>query len=99
MLRLDETSISETDINPVTQFPNLQELSLYRTRMTDGICGELSQSNVARLSLDGTAITNTGLNCLVDSDKLTRLSVWNTNVTKAGIDTFRQQRPDIDINF
>ena len=70
----------------IIRLKKLELLHFAETNLTDTGCKHLQgHTNLWRLSLYGTHITNAGLTCVKDMQQLTMLDIGQTNITDDGL--------------
>ena len=82
----DDREIDSKLISAVSQMRNLEELSLRRTKISDGDFQNLRlPDSLQTLNLDGTSVSDAGLTHLSNLASLRSLSLMNTAITDKGI--------------
>lgn len=85
--RLIGDQVDNAVIAPLANIPNLVELNLANTKVTDeGLASIAGLTNLTHLHLENTAITDAGLAHLKGLSNLVYLNLYNTKVTDAGMD-------------
>lgn len=85
--RLIGDQVDNAVIAPLANIPNLVELNLANTKVTDeGLVSIAGLTNLTHLHLENTAITDAGLAHLKGLSNLVYLNLYNTKVTDAGMD-------------
>lgn len=84
--RLIGDQVDNAAIAPLANIPNLVELNLANTKVTDeGLASIAGLTNLTHLHLENTAITDAGLAHLKGLSNLVYLNLYNTKVTDAGM--------------
>ncbi|MEZ6032414.1 MAG: hypothetical protein R3C17_04935 [Planctomycetaceae bacterium] len=92
---LHRTSVSDTDLAVIRNFPKIQNLFLGHTKISDvGLTHLEKATTLITLSLNGTAITDQGLIHLSGLKLLKTLNVQETQVTQEGIAALRSSLKD-----
>ena len=85
-LVLSGTNVTDSHLRHIVDLPNLRDLRLCRTQVSDSGVGLLRKTQrLTRLSLSGTAITDDGLKHLKSLRRLRELDLSNTGVTDLGM--------------
>lgn len=80
-LALNKMPATDKDLETIGQFPELRELNLSFTNITDaGLPALLSLKSLKALSLSGTKVTLAGIRKLAGLKSLKELYCWNTEV-------------------
>ena len=83
---LSNTSVTDEDLDHLSDSPQLQSLSLANTSITDGGIPRLScLANLSALDLSSTSIRNTGLEHLKRLGRITDLKLDGTEITDQGL--------------
>ena len=85
-LNLDNSPVTDEGLQSLGPMPELRDLSLSRTLITDAVIPMLVQQfpGLEHLRLDRTAITDKSLNDIVKLSSLKELSLFRTRVSDAG---------------
>jgi Leucine-rich repeat (LRR) protein len=84
-INLDGTSTNDADLEKLTKFPNLQELDLSSTHISDAGLAQLKNiTSLRKLKIRG-PITDVGLANLQGCNTLEDLELWSGKVTDAGL--------------
>ncbi|MCG6154644.1 protein kinase domain-containing protein [Rubinisphaera margarita] len=98
-LVVQRTSLTDSDLDLLTQMESLMVLDLSGTQVTDASVQYLAECpHLKRLKLRQTSLTDQGLKGLSGLD-LTSLDVRQTAVTQDGIDHFRERKPACKILY
>jgi len=86
-LHLDNTQVTDTELEHLKGLPNLTALDLRRTKVTDAGLEHLKGlTNLEWLDLASTHVTDTGLERFKGLTNLTKLDLRNTKVSDAGLE-------------
>ncbi len=89
--------VTDASLNNIKKLPQLRQLDLYNTNITDSGMEYLADINLKCLNLSGTKITDEGLKNLKGMPNLTMLLLYKTNITKAGVNDLQKALPNLKI--
>jgi uncharacterized membrane protein len=98
-LSLDRMPLTDEDLAPLSEFPNLNRLRLNGTKLTAATVENLSKlRHLESLNLYDTEVDDTVFAHLKRFPALKRLYLWQTKVTSEAATAFAEARPAIDVN-
>ena len=99
-LNLADCMLNDELLSNISSFPNLTRLKIQKNPLvTDkGIKALQGMENLSELNLYGTRVTDAAFTTLGQMAALKKLFLWNTRVTAAGIEAFKAQHPEIEVN-
>jgi hypothetical protein len=95
---LDLTDVTDDGVRYLANCVHLQNLDLFKTRVTDASLVWLSDTKVEHLGLGSTSLTDVGIPVLTDFSALQSLDLQWTAVTDKGL-RFLSQAPHLDRLF
>lgn len=98
-LNLNKMPVSDTEMNTISKFTNLEKLLLNGTKVSDtGIQSLASLPHLAELSLASTAVSLSGVQQLLKESKaIKKLYLWNTQLSKEQVGQLKAQFRGIQI--
>lgn len=91
--------IANGDLDSLANFPQLEELDLFGTQITDAGLPHMERlTSLRKLTLDCTEVTNVGLKHLAGLKQLQSLSLRDTKATQEGIQRLQQALPACEID-
>ncbi len=85
-LELSETSVGDASIPKIMELPKLDDLNLWKTKITNAAIDRLSSKNLVRLNLDNNpAINDEAVDAICKISTLEFLHLGKTSVTDAGL--------------
>jgi len=95
---LSQGEVGDEDLSIIGQLNRLNKLNLANNPISDAGIVHLSDLKKLRyFNLYGSSISDRGLGILKGLGELQSLYLWQTQVTDAGIESFKKERPDINI--
>lgn len=99
-LSLDGSGVDDQAVNALGKANRLERLSLRYVGVTDEGLKPLSLlPSLRHLRLTGARVTDEGLARLAECPGLEELYIRWTDVTPAGVESFREQRPDCVVHY
>jgi hypothetical protein len=97
-VRLNDTRVTDKDLEHLRGLTALRRLDLHRTAVTDeGLRHLRGLTRLNRLYLTGTGVSDKGLAHLTGLAELEYLHLGRTKVTAAGVEKLRRQLPKAQI--
>lgn len=93
-------TLDDAGLQPLTGLKKLKLLDIHGCRSLTTACAEhlLQMSNLEEINISETNLDDAGLAQLAGLKNLKTLSLGQTSVTSAGIEAFKQQRPNCRVN-
>ena len=99
-INLNETPVTDQELEKLKPLEGLVALELHSTRITDkGLDAIALLTSLKRLELSNTRVTDKGLEKLGSLQNLERLYLHNTPVTKEGVEAIRGRLSDCRILY
>jgi uncharacterized membrane protein len=99
-LNLSRTSVTDDDLEELSQFKNLTRLYLQLTEISDSTLSRIgSLENLEYLNVYATNVGDEGLQYLEPLTQLKTLYLWQTGVSNEGALALKNNRPGIYINM
>ena len=99
-INLNETPVTDQELEKLKPLEGLVALELHSTRVTDkGLDAVALLTSLKRLELSNTRVTDKGLEKLASLQELERLFLHNTPVTKEGVEALRSRLRDCRILY
>ncbi|TXE07231.1 hypothetical protein FUA26_13500 [Seonamhaeicola algicola] len=99
-LYLEDNQITDSYIDDINQFKNVQKLKLNKNNITDAGISKINLPQLEVLNLFGTKITKASLPVLANIKTLNKVYIWNTSISKEDIENTNLENdvPDFVLN-